>query len=220
MSEGKAMAIKVAGKIIAYSVVKPTVEAPKQASTVVQMHEKIERPSSLQGVTYKIKSPSLEAAVYVTINDIVLNKGTKHESRRPYEIFVNSKDAISYQWVTALTRLMSAVFRKGGDITFLVEELKAVFDPKGGYFQPGTGTFMPSVIAEIGHTVEKHLITIGILQPFELSAEQVTLIEQKKEKMGQDQFPNATQCPKCNQLTMIRMDGCDTCLTCGNSKCG
>ena len=120
------------------------------------MHEKLERPEMLIGSTYKIKTPVSDHAMYVTINDIVLNEGTEHEQRRPFEIFINSKNLDHFQWIVALTRIISAVFRKGGDVTFLVEELKAVFDPRGGYWQPG-GKFMPSIIAELGHVIEKHL---------------------------------------------------------------
>ena len=127
------------------------------------MHEKLERPEVLIGSTYKVKTPVSDHAMYVTINDIVLNEGTPHEQRRPFEIFINSKNLDHYQWIVALTRIMSAVFRKGGDVTFLVDELKAVFDPRGGYWQPG-GKFMPSIIAELGHIVEKHLIEIGLLK--------------------------------------------------------
>ena len=135
------------------------------------MHEKLERPEVLIGSTYKVKTPVSDHAMYVTINDIVLNEGTQHEQRRPFEIFINSKNLDHYQWIVALTRIMSAVFRKGGDVTFLVDELKAVFDPRGGYWQPG-GKFMPSIIAELGHIVEKHLIEIGLLKSPELSVEQ------------------------------------------------
>ena len=96
------------------------------------MHEKVERPEMLLGSTYKLKTPLSEHALYVTINDIVFNEGTEHEMRRPFEIFINSKNMDHFQWIVALTRIMSAVFRKGGDVTFLVEELRSVFDPKGG----------------------------------------------------------------------------------------
>ena len=123
---------------------------------VVRMHEKLDRPEMLLGSTYKVKTPVDDHAMYVTINDIVLNPGTEHESQRPFEIFVNSKNLDHYQWIVALTRIMSAVFRKGGDVTFIVDELKAVFDPRGGYWQPG-GKYMSSIIAELGHIVEKHL---------------------------------------------------------------
>ena len=129
---------------------------------VIRMHEKLERPEMLVGSTYKVKTPVSDHAMYVTINDIILNEGTEHEKRRPFEIFINSKNLDHYQWIVALTRIISAVFRKGGDVTFLVEELKAVFDPRGGYWQPG-GKFMPSIIAELGHIVEKHLIMIGMM---------------------------------------------------------
>ena len=120
------------------------------------MHEKLERPEMLVGSTYKIKTPVSDHAMYVTINDIVLNEGTPHEQRRPFEVFINSKNLDHFQWIVALTRVISAVFRKGGDTTFLVDELKAVFDPRGGYWQPG-GKFMPSTIAELGHVIERHL---------------------------------------------------------------
>ena len=144
-------------------------------SNVFWMHEKVERPEMLLGSTYKIKTPVSDHAMYVTINDIVLNEGTPHEQRRPFEIFINSKNLDHYQWIVALTRIMSAVFRKGGDVTFLVDELKAVFDPRGGYWQPG-GKFMPSIIAELGHIVERHLTEIGLLKPRELSDEQRKMI--------------------------------------------
>ena len=149
------MTMKIGKKIKGYSVLKPKTRpagahrgsdresAPAVAiAEVIQMHEKVERPDTLVGATYKIKSPLFEHALYVTINDIVLNEGTEYELRRPFEIFVNSKNMDHFQWIVALTRIMSAVFRKGGDVTFLVEELKAVFDPRGGYFKAG-GVYMP-----------------------------------------------------------------------------
>src|SRR5690606_6176191 len=137
--------------------------------------EKVERPEVLVGASYKIKSPLFEHALYVTINDIVLNQGTEFESRRPFEIFINSKSMDHFQWIVALTRIMSAVFRKGGDISFLVEEMKAVFDPRGGYFKAG-GVYMPSIVAEIGAVIEQHRKMIGMIVDDELSPEQKALI--------------------------------------------
>jgi hypothetical protein len=128
--------------------------AATATAKVIRMHEKIERPEMLIGSTYKIKTPVSDHAMYVTINDIVLNEGTEHEQRRPFEIFINSKNLDHFQWIVALTRIISAVFRKGGDVTFMVDELKAVFDPRGGYWQPG-GKFMPSIIAELGYVIER-----------------------------------------------------------------
>src|SRR5438067_7188512 len=130
---------------------------------VIRMHEKLERPEVLVGSTYKIKTPISDHAMYVTINDIVLNEGTEFEQRRPFEIFINSKNMDHFQWIVALTRIMSAVFRKGGDCTFLVEDLWSVFDPRGGYFEKG-GKFMPSLVAEIGDVLECHLRMIGLLK--------------------------------------------------------
>ncbi|NLA68469.1 MAG: NrdJb [Gammaproteobacteria bacterium] len=189
------MAVRIQKKITGYSVVaadsadatpqaRPDAgdarEAPARSSAeVIQMHERIERPEVLIGSTYKIKSPLVEHAMYVTINDIVLTAGTEHESRRPFEIFINSKSMDHFQWIVALTRIMSAVFRKGGDVTFLVEEMKAVFDPRGGYFKAG-GVYMPSLVAELGAIVEEHLKSIGMLHDPEMSPEQRALIEEKR----------------------------------------
>jgi len=186
------MTMKIGKKIKGYSVLKPedktklvpTAEAPESApavaiAEVIQMHEKVERPETLVGATYKIKSPLFEHALYVTINDIVLNQGTEYELRRPFEIFVNSKNMDHFQWIVALTRIMSAVFRKGGDVTFLVEELKAVFDPRGGYFKAG-GVYMPSIVAELGAVIEMHMKSIGLLHDPDMSPEQRALISEKR----------------------------------------
>jgi hypothetical protein len=191
------MAVKIDKKIKGYSVVTPEDKA-KEASRpapvaaveslptadVIQMHERIERPEILIGSTYKIKSPLFEHALYVTINDIVLNAGTEHELRRPFEIFINSKNMDHFQWIVALTRIMSAVFRKGGDVTFLVDEMKAVFDPKGGYFKAG-GVYMPSLVAELGSIVEDHLKSIGLMHDPEMSDAQRALIAEKRAAYAQ-----------------------------------
>ena len=185
------MAMKIGKKIKGYSVLKaedknklvPIEEAPASApvvtAEVIQMHEKVERPETLIGATYKIKSPLFEHALYVTINDIVLNAGTEYELRRPFEIFINSKNMDHFQWIVALTRIMSAVFRKGGDVTFLVEELKAVFDPRGGYFKAG-GVYMPSIVAELGAVIEMHMKSIGLLHDPDMSPEQRALLAEKR----------------------------------------
>ncbi len=207
------------------------------ANKVVRMHEKLDRPEMLRGSTYKVKTPVDDHAMYVTINDIVLNIGTEHESQRPFEIFVNSKNLDHYQWIVALTRIMSAVFRKGGDVTFIVDELKAVFDPRGGYWKPG-GKYMPSIIAELGHIVEKHLQYIGMLPPDGLDEHQKELIRKKREEYEASQaqrdllaeeqpsesgsgesLKGTLLCSKCHDRAVVLMDGCMTCLSCGDSKC-
>ena len=262
------MAIKISKKIKRYSVVKPEDKAAARAAPaepvvvpfagadIIHMHEKVERPEVLVGNTYKIKSPLVEHAMYVTINDIVLNQGTEHELRRPFEVFINSKNMDHFQWIVALTRIMSAVFRKGGDVTFLVDEMKAVFDPRGGYFKAG-GVYMPSIVAEIGSVVEEHLKSIGMIIDPELSDAQRALIAEKraayegKSKKKPDATPlkgdpagagtdsasradeaatdagegasfpaSASLCHKCNTKALVLMDGCQTCLSCGYSKCG
>jgi len=252
------MAVKIDKKIKGYAVITPEDKAREQApaqaadrpaeakDNVIQMHERIERPEVLVGCTYKIKSPLMEHAMYVTINDIVLNAGTEHELRRPFEVFINSKSMEHFQWIVALTRIMSAVFRKGGDVTFLVEEMKAVFDPRGGYFKAG-GVYMPSLVAEIGAVVEEHMKSIGLIHDPEMSAHQKALIAEKRkqyEERGKEASaavngtaaareedvavtgegtsfpPSATMCHKCSTKALVIMDGCATCLNCGYSKCG
>lgn len=233
---------KIDKKIVGYAVVQADAEQKAEKpdykreggggnrAEVIRMHEKLERPEVLIGSTYKVKTPISDHAMYVTINDIVLNQGTEHEKRRPFEIFINSKNLDHYQWIVALTRIISAVFRKGGDVAFLVDELKAVFDPRGGYWQPG-GKFMPSIIAELGYIVEKHLISIGMLVKPELDESQKAMIKQKRAEFDegrkqQDAFSaseypeGARLCAKCSTAAVIMMDGCMTCLSCGEAKCG
>ena len=287
------MAVKIDQKIKGYSVITAEDKAREAAATaatvaaaqdaspadnIVHMHERIERPDVLIGSTYKIKSPLVEHAFYVTINDIVLNQDTEHELRRPFEIFINSKSMEHFQWIVALTRIMSAVFRKGGDVTFIVDEMKAVFDPKGGYFKAG-GVYMPSLVAELGSIVEDHMKSIGLLHDPEMSAHQRALIAEKRKQFEERSKknsevspaqaqgaalapppsqgaaataslshsegegrggvasdaaiaadseasdngsfpPSASMCHKCNTKALVIMDGCQTCLNCGYSKCG
>jgi hypothetical protein len=241
------MTIKISKHIAGYEVVKPEEELAamqraaeereaRSSAKVIRMTEKIMRPEgfeALEGSTYKIKTPLDDHAMYVTINDIVLNQGTVHEQRRPFEIFINSKNMDHFQWIVALTRLMSAVFRKGGDVTFLAEELQAVFDPKGGYFKPG-GRFMPSIIAEIGDVIAHHMQKIGLMEKEELSEQQKLILEQKRAEVERTQakpvavasgeetsYPaSATLCNKCHTKAVVIMDSCATCLSCGYSKCG
>lgn len=207
-------------KITSYKVVKEndddqqTIE--QTIKTRIEMHEAIKRTETLDGTTYKIKTPQSEHALYITINDMVLD-GVKY----PYEIFINSKNMEHFQWVLALTRLISAIWRKGGDACFLVDELKSVFDPKGGYYKKG-GVYMPSLVAEIGYTIEKHLQKLGMIESG-LKEELKTFIEDKKKELEVegDNYPeNAVLCPKCNVKAAIVMDNCLTCLNCGDSKCG
>ncbi len=235
------MAIKLDKKIVGYKVVKDDEEKPEVAAkdtaemreegNVVHMHEKVERPEMLLGSTYKIKTPLSEHSLYITINDMVLNPGTKHEVRRPFEVFINSKNMDHFQWIVALTRIISAVFRKGGDVTFLVDELRSVFDPRGGYFKKG-GKYMPSLVAELGDAIESHMKLIGLIKDDEMDEHQKKLVAEKRAQYEAEtknadcddaasDFPAGSQlCNKCSTKAVIKMDGCMTCLNCGDSKCG
>jgi hypothetical protein len=184
----------------------------------------------LVGSTYKIKTPLSDHALYVTINDIILNSGTEHEQRRPFEVFINSKNMEHFQWIVALTRIISAVFRKGGDVTFLVEELRSVFDPRGGYFKKG-GKYMPSLVAELGDAIDSHLRSIGLITGEPLDEQQRQYLDQTRARLDADSgsgdtsdeldFPEyAAFCQHCHAKAVIQADGCLTCLNCGDSKCG
>ncbi len=228
------MAIRISQKIVEYGIESPeeapVTPPPRPKADVIQMHEKIERPETLLGSTYKIKTPLSPHALYVTINDVVLNAGTEHEQRRPFEIFINSKNMEHFQWIVALTRIVSAVFRKGGDVTFLVEELRSVFDPRGGYFKKG-GRYMPSLVAEIGDAIEAHMRSIGLIEDEPVAPSGRRVAEEKRagfERAGAAGngypgrgFPEGAQfCTKCQTPAVVRADGCMTCLNCGDSKCG
>ena len=222
-----------------------TTKSETKKAEIIQMHEKLERPEMLLGSTYKIKTPQSEHALYITINDVLLNQGTEHEMRRPYEIFINSKNMDHFQWIVALTRIISAVFRKGGDVTFLVDELRSVFDPRGGYFKKG-GKYKPSLVGEIGDAIECHMKMIGMIEDNGLDNCQKEMLDAKRREyeaincndagvsnktstsdaasdansQTSDFPPNSMLCKKCNTKAVISMDGCMTCLSCGDSKCG
>ncbi|MGB5603411.1 MAG: NrdJb [Gammaproteobacteria bacterium] len=240
------MTIEIKKKIIAYDVFDAdskeqgnavtgtdTSDSSSGSAEIIQMHEKLERPEMLLGSTYKIKTPQSEHALYITINDIVLNPGTEYEMRRPYEIFINSKNMDHFQWIVALTRIISAVFRKGGDVTFLVEELRSVFDPRGGYFKKG-GKYMPSLVAEIGDAIECHMKIIGMIEDKRIDKKQQAILDAKRreyesihsdngsrEDVSSGEFPPSAQlCMKCHTQAVISLGGCMTCLNCGDSKCG
>ena len=223
------MVKKIDKKIVAYKV--RTKDEPQEdlsaQDDVVHMHETVLRPERLMGTTYKLKTPEhvSEHSLFITINDIILNEGTVNETHRPFEIFINSKSLEHYQWIVALTRIISAVFRKGGDVTFLVEELRSVFDPKGGYWNKGK--YVPSLIAEIGNVIETHLTEIGMLKVPGLDEHQQAFLAEKQAQMQADAqqagngFPaSAALCYKCHTKALVQKDGCMTCLNCGDSKCG
>jgi len=188
---------------------------------VVFLAKPMERPVFLGGRTYKLSWPESDHAIYITINDI------EHEGRRrPFEIFINSKNMEHYAWTVALTRMISAVFRRGGDVAFVVEELKAVFDPRGGHWMKGR--YVPSLLAAIGEAIEEHMIAIGFLKPedtpfTEDQAENAVRTEALGGRILPVQeggrLPGARGCPRCGQPAMIRVENCDTCQNCGYSKC-
>ena len=214
------MTTAIAQKIVGYSVMKPN-DAPAQPAGQ-RLHEALERPDLLIGRTYKVKTPLSDHALYITINDIILNHGTAEEIQRPFEIFINSKAMEHFQWIVALTRIISAVFRKGGEVSFLVGELRSVCDPKGGYFKRG-GKFMPSLVAEIGDVLEQHLFDLGLIERDDsLALAAQAMVAEKLEKAGMaanQEKPDKLMCGKCNEYAAVLLDGCLTCLSCGDSKC-
>ncbi|MFN4013789.1 MAG: adenosylcobalamin-dependent ribonucleoside-diphosphate reductase [Reyranella sp.] len=203
---------------------KPVPAVAPRDSDVVYFAPPLDRPEELPGRTYKIKWPGSDHAIYITVNDVV-----QEGRRRPFEIFINSKNMEHYAWTVALTRMISAVFRRGGDVSFVVEELKAVFDPRGGQWMGGR--YVPSLLAAIGGVIERHLVEIGFLAP----TESPRLIDAIEERMrfasgGRDGVSDAGpgggagssmgQCPQCGAAALTHQEGCDVCLNCGYSRCG
>jgi ribonucleoside-diphosphate reductase alpha chain len=188
------------------------------AGAVVHLTQPLSRPEELPGATYKVKWPESDHAMYITLNDIV-----QDGRRRPFEVFINSKNMDHFAWTVALTRMISAVFRRGGDVAFVVEELKAVFDPRGGQWMGGR--YVPSLLAAIGDVIERHMISIGFIP--DPAKEREGLLGNKL-AVGSPLLPsggggsmgNLRQCPKCAQPSLVKMEGCDTCTNCGYSKCG
>ncbi len=198
--------------------------APSRDAGVVYIAPPLDRPEELPGRTYKIKWPGSDHAIYITINDVM-----QDGRRRPFEIFINSKNMEHYAWTVALTRMISAVFRRGGDVSFVVEELKAVFDPRGGQWMEGR--YVPSLLAAIGSVIERHLVEIGFLTPAETprftdaSESRRRLTAGARESSG-GEGPSAMpstamgQCPNCGAAALTHQEGCDVCLNCGYSRCG
>ncbi len=179
-----------------------------EGGEVIYMSEPLDRPSELEGATYKLKWPDSEHAIYITVNDLVVGG-----HRRPFEVFINSKNMEHFAWTVALTRMVSAVFRRGGDVSFVVEELKAVFDPRGGAWMQGK--YVPSILAAIGGVIEKHMISTGFL-----AGEGQGLKEDPQQQVVNLGAPRGPACPSCGSFEMRMVEGCMTCGSCGHSKCG
>ena len=182
---------------------------PIEHEGVVYMSSPLERNSALPGFTYKLQWPESDHAMYITLNDIM-----QDNRRRPFEIFINSKNMEHYAWTVALTRMISAVFRRGGDVTFVVEELKAVFDPRGGAWVDGR--YVPSLLAAIGEVIEQHMIDTGFIT----KSEGRPISEALQKVAGDTDRPRRTSCPRCGDRSLIRQEGCDNCTECGYSRCG
>ncbi len=199
----------VTGSVLTVSESSEQVPETDTGADVVYISEPLDRPQSLEGHTYKLKWPDSEHAIYITVNDVVING-----HRRPFEVFINSKNMEHYAWTVALTRMISAVFRRGGDVSFVVEELKAVFDPRGGAWMQGK--YIPSILAAIGGVIERHLVNIGFIEGEGMGLKTDPQIE--AQVVGEK--PRGPACPSCGSYDMRMIEGCMTCGNCGQSKCG
>ncbi|MBL3551027.1 adenosylcobalamin-dependent ribonucleoside-diphosphate reductase [Rhodovulum sulfidophilum] len=198
----------VTGSVLSVSENSEKTPEAETGADVVYLSDPLDRPHELEGNTYKLKWPDSEHAIYITINDIVIAG-----RRRPFEVFINSKNMEHFAWTVALTRMISAVFRRGGDVSFVVEELKAVFDPRGGAWMQGK--YIPSILAAIGGVIERHLVTIGFIE-----AEGKGLkIDPKYDEMAVGDAPRGPSCPSCGAYEIRMVEGCKTCMSCGYSKC-
>ncbi|QBF33049.1 adenosylcobalamin-dependent ribonucleoside-diphosphate reductase [Thalassococcus sp. S3] len=198
----------VTGSVLSVSEASEEVPQSETGADVIYMSEPLDRPQALEGNTYKLKWPDSEHAIYLTINDIIING-----HRRPFEVFINSKNMEHFAWTVALTRMISAVFRRGGDVSFVVEELKAVFDPRGGAWVKGK--YIPSILAAIGGVIEQHMISIGFLE-----GEGMGLKSDPQAQVVNTDLNRGKACPSCGQYDMRMVEGCMTCASCGHSKCG
>jgi ribonucleoside-diphosphate reductase alpha chain len=206
---GSVLSVSEEKKADAPEVVTCSDEEPQQPhGDVIYMSEPLDRPKALEGATYKLKWPDSEHAIYLTINDIIVGG-----HRRPFEVFINSKNMEHFAWTVALTRMISAVFRRGGDVSFVVEELKAVFDPRGGAWV--NGKYIPSILAAIGGVIEQHMIAIGFL-----AGEGMGLKSDPQAQVVNLSGGRGKACPSCGQYDMRMVEGCMTCGSCGHSKCG
>ena len=196
----------VTGSVLSVSEQSEDTPELDSGADVIYMSEPLDRPQSLEGRTYKLKWPDSEHAIYLTINDVIMNG-----SRRPFEVFINSKNMEHFAWTLALTRMISAVFRRGGDVSFVVEELKQIFDPRGGAWIKGK--YIPSILAAIGGVIETHMIATGFLEGEGTGLKQDYLTNQAS-------VSSEKPCPSCGQYDLQMMEGCMTCISCGHSKCG
>lgn len=226
-TEQTATPIQVKGKIVSQRVVTsdtPVEADAKPIAPATMGHTPAEpvlasRPQVLRGSTYKIKPPTQNDALYVTINDHIFYEGTVIEQYAPFEIFFNTKDTTSYQWLTALTRLISAIFRRGGDVSFLVEELCSIYDPAGGYFAPG-GVLIKSVVNEIGIIVGMHMKQLKEENRIRQAAASTGhAMEPSVDKSVTSKLQGA-YCASCQEFAVVVIDGCETCRNCGAGKCG
>ena len=201
---------KIEQKIVGW-----TVSTSEKEGRTIEVREAatLERPRVVEGRTYKINPAVTDSAMYITINDIVMDDGT----RRPMEMFINTKHVAHQQWITALTRMVSAIFRKPGPYLFIAEELKQIYDPQGGYFEGGK--MMPSVVAHVADVLNEHFIWIGAMTAPTLSVVQKEVIAEKVAKAAVSET-NMQVCSKCHETAVIMLDGCLTCTSCGDSKCG
>lgn len=200
----------VTGSVLSVSESSEAVPEADQGADVIYMAEPLDRPQTLEGNTYKLKWPDSEHAIYVTVNDVIING-----HRRPFEVFINSKNMEHFAWTVALTRMISAVFRRGGDVSFVVEELKAVFDPRGGAWVQGK--YIPSILAAIGGVLEQHMIAIGFLEGQGMGLKEDPKAGQQIVNLNESR---GKACPSCGQFDMQMVEGCMTCRSCGHSKCG
>lgn len=185
-------------------------DAPQRPhGDVVYISDPLDRPETLEGNTYKLQWPDSAHAIYITLNDIIVQG-----NRRPFEIFINSKNMEHYAWTVALTRMISAVFRRGGDVSFVVEELKAVFDPRGGAWMGGK--YIPSILAAIGGVIERHMIEIGFIAGEGLGLK----TDPQAQVVNLNTGGGGSACPNCGEYEMRMSEGCMTCGSCGHSKCG
>ena len=167
-----------------------------EAASVYDPSQVRDRPAILSGKTYKLYWPPNEATFYVTIND--------DGAARPFEIFISSTHAQYTEWTTALTLMITAILRRGGDVSFIAENLKQIVSATSSAWVKGK--YCNSLVAMIGETIELHM------------NRESAVIEAAPVEKSVDAL--LSFCPRCGQKALIHSEGCGSCQNCGYSNCG
>jgi ribonucleoside-diphosphate reductase alpha chain len=202
--ENAKAALKVAGESIALEVARHMADNPPPLPMAVEV---MERPRILQGRTYKLKWPQTGDNWYITIT---------HRGGVPFEVFITTKVAAHAEWVQALSILLTAVLRRGGDVKFLITELQGIHSASGGQYITEQRKFRHSQVAAIGGVIEEEFRVLGMFGTTEPEPE-VQKAVPPGVTFGQIGEPGC--CPECGARPLVHQEGCEKCQICSYTRC-